>query len=161
MEEKMSTSHSKTALSITPVIVIDSREQQPYYFDSGQVGSVTKALPAGDYSLDGFERQVAIERKSLSDFISTVVHDRERFEVELQILKSYEHAWVVIEGSMEDILFGNYRSKINSRALMGLITSFMADYIPIILASNRPCAKVLVEALLLRCHKRLIKKKQG
>ena len=42
-----------------PVVVIDSREQLPYSFNSGRVGSIVNALPAGDYSLEGLETDVA------------------------------------------------------------------------------------------------------
>ena len=139
-----------------PVIVIDSREQLPYSFTLA--GSVVKALPAGDYSVVGYETRFAVERKSLEDFISSVVHDRERFETELKKLVAYEHAWVVVEGSLEDILSGNYRSRINPNSLLGMATALMTDYIPIIFAGNRPCARALVEALLMRCYKRAVMK---
>jgi ERCC4-type nuclease len=137
-----------------PVFVVDSREQRPYSFTSA--GSVVKALPAGDYSLEGFEEKIAIERKSLSDYISSVVHNRRRFEAELQKLTGYEYAWVVVEGSLVDVLAGNYRSRINPKSLLGITTSLMTDYIPIVFAGNRPCARVLTEALLLRCYKRAL-----
>ncbi|MBI5787821.1 MAG: ERCC4 domain-containing protein [Candidatus Schekmanbacteria bacterium] len=140
-----------------PVIVIDSREQLPFSFADTRAGSVVRALPAGDYSLEGFEGNVAIERKSLTDFVSTVVHERTRFEAELQKLKGYEHAWVIVEGSLEDVLSGNYRSKITPQSLLGITTALMTDYIPILFAHNRACARALTEALLLRCYKRMIK----
>jgi ERCC4-type nuclease len=145
-------------LRFNPVIVTDSREQLPYSFAGTRAGSVIKALPAGDYSLEGFENKVAIERKSLEDFISTVVHDRGRFEVELQKLAGYKHAWVVVEGSLEDVLSGNYRSKITPQSLLGITTALMVDYIPILFAGNRACARALTEALLLRCYKRMVLK---
>lgn len=51
-------------------IVIDSREKEPYTFAC----EVLKAkLDAGDYSVHGFEHQVAVERKSLADFVGTVI----------------------------------------------------------------------------------------
>ena len=46
-----------------PVIIIDSREQIPYEFEGSQVGT----LKSGDYSLDGFQDRVAVERKSKAD----------------------------------------------------------------------------------------------
>ncbi len=62
-------------------IVIDSREQEPYTFAC----EVVKAkLDAGDYSVAGFEQRVAVERKSLRDFVGTVIHDFDRFARELQ-----------------------------------------------------------------------------
>ncbi len=64
-------------------IVIDSREQQPYTFAC----EVVKAkLDAGDYSVVGFEQRVAVERKSLRDFVGTVIHD---LIVSLASFKSY------------------------------------------------------------------------
>jgi len=51
-----------------PIIVVDTREQRAYTFPESRVGGVVQAaLPAGDYSVQGFETQIAIERKSLSD----------------------------------------------------------------------------------------------
>ena len=50
-------------------IVIDSREKEPYTFAC----EVQKAkLEAGDYSVQGFEQHVAVERKSLPDRKSVV-----------------------------------------------------------------------------------------
>ena len=41
--------------------MIDSREQRGYTFQETRVGGVVHAaLPAGDYSLQGFETQIAI-----------------------------------------------------------------------------------------------------
>ena len=68
-------------------IVIDSREQEPYTFAC----EVVKAkLDAGDYSVVGFEQRVAVERKSLRDFVGTVIHDYERFDRELEKLSAME-----------------------------------------------------------------------
>ncbi|RPH47035.1 MAG: hypothetical protein EHM91_06585, partial [Planctomycetota bacterium] len=64
-------------------IVVDTREQRPYRFDPQFVVVTRRALPAGDYSIAGHETAVAIERKSLGDFVTSVIHERERFEREL------------------------------------------------------------------------------
>ena len=61
-------------------IIIDTREQLPYAFGSRPV--VRQALPAGDYSVVGFELAVAVERKTLEDFVHSVIRDRERFKKE-------------------------------------------------------------------------------
>lgn len=70
-------------------VVVDTREQEPYSFDSDKVSAVRKALPAGDYSLVGLEERVAVERKSLTDFVSTVIRGRKRFHRELEKLSAY------------------------------------------------------------------------
>ena len=70
-------------------IIIDTREQEPYSFDPRLVVAVRRALPAGDYSVAGLEGCVAVERKTLDDFVSTVIHSRERFREELRKLSGY------------------------------------------------------------------------
>ncbi len=138
-----------------PVIIVDSREQRRYSF-SNRVTHLIQALPAGDYSLQGFESRVTIERKSLDDLVNTVVHERERFERELAELKGYWWAWIVVEGSWEMMVNENYRSRITPQSLMGIVTSLMIDYIPMVFAGNRVLAAMVTEKLLLRAHKRLI-----
>ena len=59
-------------------IVVDSRKQEPYSFDPKRFVVVRKALPAGDYSLVGWEERVAVERKSLTDFVQTIIRSRRR-----------------------------------------------------------------------------------
>jgi len=134
------------------VIVIDSREQRPWTFSSERVGGVvTAALPAGDYSLQGQETQIAVERKSLEDYIGTIIHAHDRFARELAILKTYPRAWIVVEGSLDDILHGRYDSRAHPKSLLALTASVMASYgIPVIFAADRPSACALVEELLLQ-----------
>jgi hypothetical protein len=103
-------------LLVTPyTVVVDSREQQPFAFtglrgDAVQgrrtllVRAVTRCLPAGDYSLEGFEGQMAVERKSLADLFNTLGQSRARFSRELQTLSAYAFSAVVIEAGWETIL---------------------------------------------------------
>ncbi len=58
-------------------IVIDSNEQMPLKF--GGIPTITKKLNAGDYSIEGYESSVCIERKSQGDFYGSIIGDaRER-----------------------------------------------------------------------------------
>jgi len=41
-------------------VVVDTREQEPYTFESGCTEVVRRALPAGDYSVEGHEDAVAV-----------------------------------------------------------------------------------------------------
>lgn len=54
-------------------IIVDTREQQPFEFDPAKVETIRQALTAGDYSLAGFEPSVSVERKSLEEYISSVI----------------------------------------------------------------------------------------
>lgn len=137
-----------------PIIVIDTREQRPYTFDDTRVGGVVHAaLPAGDYSVQGCEMQIAIERKSLADYISTVVHAQERFGRELALLKTYPRAWIVVEGSLDEVLQGRYDSRVTPQSLLAMTASLMTWYaIPVLFAGDRLSARALVEELLVQWH---------
>jgi ERCC4-type nuclease len=65
-------------------IVIDSNEQKPLKFGS-KIVTVRKNLSVGDYSIDGMESSVIIERKSQSDFYGSIVDDnRERLKLQFE-----------------------------------------------------------------------------
>ena len=139
-----------TSAALIP-IVADSREQRPYLFDSSTTSVCRAALPAGDYSLAGFESRIAIERKSLDDFVNTVIHGRERFRAELDKLAAYDYAAIVIEANVEDLLAGRFTSKANPAALFGIVCSIIADRrIPVLFLSDRQTAQHAVQQILCR-----------
>ena len=88
---------------------------------------IRQALPAGDYSIEGHEHSVALERKTLEDFVSTVIRSRKRFTRELQRLAGYEAASVVVEANLRDILGGRYRSGAHPNAVLGTVLSIVVD----------------------------------
>ena len=138
-----------------PVIVIDTREQAEYSFDPQLAATVRRALPAGDYSVVGLEGKVAVERKSLDDFISTVIHARQRFRNELSKLAGYRAACVVVEANLLDILLARYRGGAHPKAVLGSTLSILLDYgIPVYFCGTRPAACQFVQAYLLAAHAR-------
>lgn len=138
-----------------PVIIIDTREQAEYSFNPQLAATVRRALPAGDYSVVGLEGEVAVERKSLDDFISTVIHARQRFRRELSKLAGYRAACVVVEANLLDILLGHYRGEAHPKAVLGSTLSILLDYgIPVYFCGTRPAACQFVQAYLLAAHAR-------
>lgn len=134
------------------VIVVDSREQEPYSFSAPVV---RKKLDAGDYSLVGFETQVAVERKSIPDFVGTVIRGRDRFRNELKKLQSYERACVVVEGNFRDVLDGRFAGGTHPHAIVGAALSIIMDYgIPVFFCSDRQASCRFVEEYLNRFHRR-------
>ncbi len=88
------------------VVAIDSREQAPYRFtgiDETVIQTTTQTLTTGDYSIVGFESRIAVERKSLPDYLGSIGAGRERFEREMQRLAAMEYAAVVIESEWSEI----------------------------------------------------------
>lgn len=132
-------------------IVVDTREQRPWTFSSDRVVTVSRALPAGDYSVAGLEDLVAVERKSLDDLVDTVIHARERFRRELERLGTYDAACVVVEGSMADVAARRYRSKADPNSVMGSVISMaLIHRIPTFFCSNRDLAAAFSERYLIR-----------
>ena len=145
-------SHS-SAVSVT--IVIDTREQEGYSFDSRLAATVRRALPAGDYSVAGLEGVVAVERKSLDDFVSTVIHSRARFRKELRKFSGYRAACIVVEAGVLDVLQGRYRGEAHPNAVLGSALSIILDFrVPVFFCSSRQAACQFVQAYLLAAHAR-------
>jgi ERCC4-type nuclease len=138
------------------VVVVDTREQEPYAFDPERVTIVRRALPAGDYSLEGHEVAVAVERKSIDDYVASVVRGRDRFVRELRILSGYDVACVVVEATLDDILARRYRSGAHPNAVFGATLSIIIDRsVPVFFCGDRQIAQRFVEGLLCRYHRKV------
>jgi DNA excision repair protein ERCC-4 len=122
-------------------IVIDSREKEPYTFAC----EVLKAkLDAGDYSVHGFEHQVAVERKSLADFVGTVIHNYDRFSRELEKLSAMNAACVVVEADLNAVLCNKHTDSLRAvspHSLLGAATYIGIKYkVPVFWCGSRPAA---------------------
>jgi len=107
-----------------PTIVIDTREQTPWEFDHPKI---YRALPAGDYSVDGMESLVAIERKRHAELVSCMTAGRDRFERELERSNGMHRLHLVAECSVKALLFGLYDdwpSDTHVNAIRGTIISW-------------------------------------
>jgi ERCC4-type nuclease len=136
-------------------IVIDSREQEPYSFDSRLTSAERRALQAGDYSVGGLEDQVAVERKTLDDFVSTLIHRRRRFREELRKLRQYRAACVVVEAELLDVLGKRYRGEARPEAVVGSTLSILLDFgVPVVFCGNRQAARHFTQGYLLAAWKR-------
>lgn len=98
-------------------ILVDAQEKHPYQFgglfsDASlkrrplAIETEWRSLKTGDYSIDGWEKHVTVERKSLEDLYSTLGQHRERFEREHMRMAGLGagNSCVVIEASWERIL---------------------------------------------------------
>ena len=123
-------------------IIQDSREQCPFRFEGFNAVVEVAGLEAGDYSLQGFERRVAIERKSLPDLVACLGVERERFARELSRLRGYDCAAVVVEASADDLRAGHFRAKLNPEAAWQSVLAFAQRYrIPFFWSDSRADAE--------------------
>lgn len=130
-------------------IVIDTREQQPYEF---ACATVRRKLDAGDYSVEGHEHPVAVERKSLTDFVHTVIHDFDRFAIELAKLAALRCACVVVEADLDDVMQGLAADKLRSaapRAVLGAALHIAIHHrVPIYWCGSRQTACAFTDGFL-------------
>lgn len=94
-------------------MIQDSQEQLPFNFENLTISRnhtpvllnvKVKKLKTADYSIEGLEEQIAVERKSVEDLISTVSHRRDIFKAELERMEKMEFGAVVVEGNWKDCI---------------------------------------------------------
>jgi len=113
------------------VVIVDTREQNPYTFEdiSPPPDIVTGGLKTGDYSIEGYESRIAVERKSLVDLYGSVGNGRKRFEKEMERMFDLEFAAVVCEADWFTVLRNPpSRSKMNPKSVYATILAWMQRY---------------------------------
>ena len=128
------------------VAIVDTREQCPLALEPLQAEPGT--LATGDYSVRGLEHIVALERKSLSDLLSCIGRERERFDREVQRLLAYPVRALVVESTWPEIEAGGWRSRITPAAAMGSLLGWVAVGLPVIMAGDHERAGRYVSRLL-------------
>ena len=120
-----------------PKILIDTREQNPLVFPDG-VPTARASLNTGDYSIEGYASDFIVERKSLEDLVNTVIHDRKRFERELERMTRYPFRRLLIVAPWKSVLKGNYRfSMASGKAVMASVSAFEVRYaVPAVFVDN-------------------------
>lgn len=82
-------------------IIVDTREQQPWVFDNYVVAN--KKLDTGDYSVEGLEHLLAVERKkSISEFANNITESR--FKDVVERLSNIKYAFLLLEFDLQDVL---------------------------------------------------------
>lgn len=128
---------------LTPRIIIDTREQDPLPITAYPVERGT--LNSGDYSFAGGEHWFSVERKSIADLVQSLTTERERFTRELERLRGYRFARLLVVGTPGEIERGEYRSRANPKAVMHSLYSAEAKYVPVVFAPTPEAGAVLVE----------------
>lgn len=110
-------------------VLVDYREKNsliPSKLMSLKIPIEFKQLKVADYIIE----DIAIERKTIQDFISSMIN--KRLLKQLEDLKQYPKPLLIIEG-----LFQNFDFEINPNALKGFLLSISLNHkIPIIFTEN-------------------------
>lgn len=145
-----------TATATLIPVLIDTREQRPWEFDCEMFATERTSLRTGDYSIAGLEDRFCIERKSLGDFVGTVIQDWLRFRKELYRLAGFDHAAIVVEANIEDVFNHKYESDAQPASVIGKVNSIFLDHgIPVYFWGPRPVCTAMVERFLILAAKKL------
>lgn len=126
---------------VLPRIAVDTREQLRYMFDGYE--SFRTTLRTGDYSLEGYETVLAVERKNKLDAWGCLTDGRKRFERCLERLSLLDRAAIVIETSMAEFCEPPPNVfRVNAATAMGSYISWSTKWrIPVFFAENRQWAE--------------------
>jgi DNA excision repair protein ERCC-4 len=140
------------------VIICDTREQRPPPFPDG-ITLERATLHEGDYTTPALRAIGIIERKSVGDFAATITHGRDRFDREIERLRSYRWKAIVVEGELGQV----YRdSQVHPHSVIGSIASFYARAdLPTLFAANPAGAGRLIAGILRRWEERVADEARG
>jgi len=109
-------------------IIIDSRESVPYLFKKyPDVEVIRTKLDVGDFAIRDYTERLMIERKTISDLCGSFTAGRERFKGMWE-RATQQVRFLLIEGRLSDILWGNYRSDLDPHSLIASIMSWSIKY---------------------------------
>lgn len=131
----------KIALPKKFQILVDKREKKPYFSeDKFKNNRIETLLKTGDYSFQGGEDLITIERKSHVDLWGTLSsHERSRrFYNEISRMQEYKYRYIIIESSIRKLGYPNRYTNQNPNVIIGKVLAFMYRYgIMMIFAENR------------------------
>ena len=151
-------------------VIKDTREQDGYTFEKftsryhSCAGMILRKLDTGDYSLEGLEEEVCIERKGrISELAINLGKDKHRFMREIERMKDFPFRFLVLEFSLEDVMDFPERSdipeenwdslKITNKYILKMLIEFqMYDNIHVIFCGNKKNAKLVVSSILKRVN---------
>ncbi|MDD3992693.1 MAG: hypothetical protein PHV70_11155 [Desulfobacteraceae bacterium] len=127
-----------------PVVLVDTREKDPLPLRANHPNWIKAerrvTLKTGDYSIEGMESFLALERKSLADLVACTVTYRQRFLASCARLSGFVWKAILVEATFEDVKGGIARyipSDVHPNSICGTLDAIEAKYgIPVIYAST-------------------------
>lgn len=88
-------------------VIKDTREQDGYYFSAFNTcaGMIEQKLDTGDYTIQGLEDKVCVERKGCVEELAVNLGQKKyTFLDEIERMASFPHRFIVLEFSLEDLV---------------------------------------------------------
>lgn len=128
-------------------IVIDTREQAPFAFPEN-IETIRSGLKTGDYALQ-HDEGFAVERKSLPDFVSSIINNRDRFERELDRMAGWPAKIIMVEASLDMICAHDYpNAKIKPAFVLKRMGELAMSDVQVLLAGDPMMAAAWTLAIL-------------
>jgi ERCC4-type nuclease len=128
-----------------PVVLVDTREKEPFPLfvnHPNWIGGERRvALKTGDYTVEGMESLLSLERKNLADLVACTVTYRKRFLAACSRIARLRWKAILVEATLEDIKGGfepfDIPSEVHPNAVCGTLDAVEAKFgIPIIYSSS-------------------------
>jgi ERCC4-type nuclease len=128
-----------------PIVLVDTREKEPFPLRSNHpnwIGGERRiALKTGDYTVEGMESLLCLERKNLADIVACTMTYRKRFLAVCSRLARFPWKAILVEASLEDIKGGfeqfDIPSGVHPNAVCGFLDAIEAKFgIPVIYTST-------------------------
>jgi ERCC4-type nuclease len=118
---------------VIPVIVADIHEKNSLVLaeleQSKEVQLIIHSLKIGDYLI----KNIIIERKTISDFISSMIS--KRLVEQLRQMKQYSNQLLIVEGNLSSVF--SQETNLHPNSIRGFILSILTNYqIPIIFTED-------------------------
>ena len=88
-------------------VIKDTREQEGYHFSKYDKceGMIERKLDTGDYSIEGLEEKICIERKASPEELATNLGQKKHaFMNEIERMKPFRHKFILLEFSLQDLV---------------------------------------------------------
>lgn len=130
------------------LIVVDTREQEPYWPLATRV-----TLATGDYSVAGYENSIAVERKSAADLFGSLGGKsgarRERLLRAIRRLSMMPWGAMVVESTPSGLFAARRYGRITPAHALGAVLRWSGRYrVPVYFCEGRVSAKSLVKTYL-------------
>lgn len=145
-------------------VIKDTREKEGWDFTDEKNGvlMISKKLDTGDYTIQGYEGNLCIERKaSASEVANNVGREKVRFNNEIDRMRDFAHAFIVCEFTFDQMYkypegsslsaYKKKQVKIRGPFILKAFTEYQMDHnIQIIYAGNAENAKIVTQSIFKR-----------
>ena len=141
-----------------PTIIIDTREQEGHFYSFDRfpnwiAGTRRAALKVGDYTLDGREDEITVERKTLEDLVSTLTVNRKTFIRACQRMERLKRKIIVIESTMACLKSPYMYSDAHPNSIFGTLVAIQERFgIFPVFAATRELAEEYTASTLVKYH---------